>query len=37
MIAEFEVHYWKHQQHVKEVRKKEAQKLVKLFVYIEGS
>ena len=28
-MIEFEAHYWEHQQHVKSVRKKEAQKLVR--------
>jgi len=29
-MIEFEAHYWEHQQHVKVIRKKEAQKLVRM-------
>lgn len=28
-LIEFEAHYWQHQQHIKKMRKKEAQRLVR--------
>ena len=33
-LIEFETHYWEHQKHIKNMRKKEAQRLVRdLFFY----